>query len=91
MKTEQKKRLTRAEVVEAVAGVFRLERDQYHHMALKLQDAAREGEAAAYTTYEKAARDCEISMKAVERVAAALGITINELAEAANRNTKEAN
>lgn len=85
MKTEQRKTFTRAEVLAAVAGVYRVELDQHHSYAEQAQTAAERGEAAEYARWDEKAVQQESILKAVCRVAAALDISETELSKAASK------
>ena len=76
---QQKQRFTREEIVAAVAGIYRAERAIYRHLAERTRDAAQRGNAAEYAVYDEEATKQEIAVKAVKRVAAALGIGAEEL------------
>ena len=76
---QQKQRYTRAEIVAAVAGVYRAERTTYRRLAERTQEAARLGNAAEYAVYDEDATRQGIAIKTVKRVARALGIDDTEL------------
>ena len=87
---QQKQRYTRTEIVAAVAGVYRAERTTYRRLAERTQEAARLGNAAEYAVYDEEATKQEVAVKAVQRVAAALGIGAEELNLAAVDDGEEA-
>ena len=86
---QKKQRYTRTEIVAAVAGVYRAERAIYRHLAERTQEAARLGNAAEYAVYDEEATKQEGAVKAVQRVADALGIGAEELNLAAADGEKE--
>lgn len=84
MKSEQRTTFTHEEVLTAVAGVYRAELEQYHSLAVRAQEAAERGEAAEYVRYDEMAVQQESILGVVRRVAAALGLSDEELNAAAN-------
>ena len=73
-----------AEVLAAVAGVYRREQEEYHRLAEKARMASERGEAALYTLCDEEAEKQRLAVDAVRRVADALDIGEQELNVAAN-------
>lgn len=75
---------TRAEILTAVAGVYRREQDEYHRLAERAREASYRGEAALYVQCDELAEKQRGIVSAVRRVADALGLSNEELNVAAN-------
>ena len=75
---------TRAEILTAVAGVYRREQEQYHWMAEQAQAALSNGEAADYASMDRQARTQEKLLEGIRKAVSAMGIALTELNAAAN-------
>ena len=75
---------TRAEILTAVAGVYRREQEEYHRLAERAREALDNGEAALYSLCDDEAQRQQFVIRVVQRVAGALGLSDEELNAAAN-------
>ena len=75
---------TRAEILTAVAGVYRREQEEYHRLAERAREASYRGEAALYSLCDELAEKQRGIVNTVQRVAGALGLSDEELNAAAN-------
>ena len=83
-KAPVKEFFTRAEILTAVADVYRREQEQYHWMAEQAQAALENGEAADYASMDRQARTQEKLLEGIRKAVGTLGIPLTELNAAAN-------